>query len=162
MSVPLLILNDFKTLQSYSNPMKHLFPKLIALFAFLTCFSIASNAQNKVIGKTYTAKYSEICKDRTDGGCMIYTWRVLAFEKDSVVVSYRTEAHCTPKEIEQNYEHMYDELVKSYKWTAKNNTITIQEFNEYGDFTFQNNKLTGKQKSTNDEWVPVEFTEDKL
>ena len=98
------------------------------------------------IGKTYSAKIGETCKVMTDGGCMIYTYQILNFKKDSVVVSYRVIADCTSKEKEKGYENMYNELTKTYKWTLKDKMIHIAGLDDYGTLTIQDLKLIGKSK----------------
>jgi len=109
---------------------------------------IGINVQNDLTGKNFKALVGETCKYMTDGGCMIYTYRFLNFKKDSVVVSYEVIASCTPKERESNYNHMYDNLTKTYKWSANSNTITIIGLDEYGKLTLQNSKLIGEDKLT--------------
>jgi hypothetical protein len=101
------------------------------------------NGKNKFIGNTYQAKIREACKEMIDGGCMLYTFCVLKFEKDSVQVSYRAKANCTPKEREKNYEHIYDNLTKIYKWTLDNDVITIDNFGDYGALTARDSNLFG-------------------
>ncbi len=111
------------------------------LILFLNCVSL----QKDLSGKIYKALIAEDCKEMPDGGCMIYTYRILNFKKDSVIVSSRVIAKCTPKEIKYNYS-MNDNPVKTFRWNRKNDTITIEGFNEYGKLIFQNSKLIGENK----------------
>jgi len=112
--------------------------KIILLMAILV------NTQVDPTGKTYSAKVNETCKTMSDGGCMIYTYRVLNFKKDSVIVSYRVIAECSTKSLEKGYENMHNNLTKTYKWTLKNETINIEGFDEYGTLSIANSKLIGK------------------
>ena len=70
--------------------MKHFF--LIVLL----CISLKLYSQNAIIRKTYKAEISASCKEMNNGGCMIYNYCILEFEKSIVKVSYSTEASCTP------------------------------------------------------------------
>ena len=65
-----------------------MFAKLIHTAA-LVLLSYIADAQINFIGKIYKAQISASCKLMNDGGCIIYTYRVLTFSKDSVLVSYR-------------------------------------------------------------------------
>lgn len=116
-------------------------------------FSVHSTQQT---GKKYKALLSESCKLMTDGGCMIYTYRVLNFNKDSVTVSYEVEAKCTPQDREKNYINQLRNAVKSYKWSNRNNLLLIEGFDEYGELIFQNTTITGRDKSSG---RSVEFKE---
>lgn len=113
--------------------------------------------QNDLAGKNFKALVGETCKEMTDGGCMIYTYRLLNFKTDSVVVSYQVIAYCSPKEIENNYAHLYENLTKTYEWTTSNDTITINGLDDYGTLTLQNSNLIGEDKSTKRK---VEFSEE--
>lgn len=97
-------------------------------------------------GKTYKALVGETCKDMTDGGCMIYNYEVLNFGHDSVTLTYQAIAYCWPKELENNYNEMYKFLFKKYKWMVQNDTLTIEGFDTYGKFLFQDSVLIGKDK----------------
>ena len=115
----------------------------------------ANNSQGP-IGKTYKALVGETCKSMTDGGCMIYTYQVLKFEHDSVKVSYQAVASCSPKEREKNYNEMYKFSFKKYKWTVQNNSLTIEGYDHYGKFLFQDSVLIAKDTLKNKN---VEFLE---
>ena len=58
--------------------------------------SLKLYSQNTLVGKKYKAEISASCKEMNDGGCMIYNYCILEFEKSIVKVSYSTEASCTP------------------------------------------------------------------
>lgn len=121
--------------------------KLLIILIYLQTL-IGVNVQNDPTGKHFKALVSETCKQMKDGGCMIYTYRLLHFKTDSVVVSYQVIASCSPKERENNYKHMYDNLTKTYKWSGNNDTITINGFDDYGKLIIQNSKLLGEDKLT--------------
>ena len=104
--------------------------------------------KNDLTGKCYKALVGESCREMTNGGCMIYTYRILNFKTDSVVVSYQVTAFCLPKEKENNYAHSYDNLTKAYKWAVNSDTITIFGLDDYGKLTIQNSNLIGEDKST--------------
>ncbi len=117
--------------------------KLVSILTFLMFNVIDLSAQHHQIeGKSYKALIGETCKEMTGGGCMIYKYQILNFSQDSVVVSYQVIANCLPKERENSYNHMYDDLTKKYKWSSNNNTITIENFDAYGKLTLQNSKLS--------------------
>lgn len=113
--------------------------------------------KNDLTGKCYKALVGESCREMTNGGCMIYTYRILNFKTDSVVVSYRVTAYCLPKEKENNYAHSNDNLTKTYKWTASTDTITIHGLDDYGKLTLQNSNLFGEDKWTKRK---IEFSEE--
>lgn len=130
--------------------------KILIILSFVQSM-LGVNIKNDLTGKSYKALVGESCKDMTNGGCMIYTYRILNFKTDSVVVSYQVMAYCSPKEIENNYAHLYDNLTKTYKWTASNDTITINGLDDYGKLTLQNSSLIGEDKSTKRK---IEFSEE--
>ena len=130
--------------------------KLAFLIAFLQPMLVI-HVQNNPTGKKYKALVGETCKEMSNGGCMIYTYRILHFKTDSILVSYQVIAQCAPKEIENNYTHMYDNLSKTYSWTAINDTIIINGLDDYGKFIVQNSKLIGEDNSTKRK---IEFSEE--
>ena len=130
--------------------------KILIILGFVQSM-LGVNIKNDLIGKSYKALVGESCKEMTNGGCMIYTYRILNFKTDSVVVSYQVMAYCSPKEIENNYAHLYDNLTKTYKWTVSNDTITINGLDDYGKLTLQNSNLIGVDKSTKRK---IEFSEE--
>lgn len=121
--------------------------KLLIILAFVQSM-LGINIQNDPTGKNFKALVNESCRELTEGGCMVYTYRILNFKTDSVVVSYQVMAYCSPKERENNYNHMYDNLIKTYKWSANSDTITINGLDDYGKLTIQNSKLVGEDKLT--------------
>jgi hypothetical protein len=125
--------------------------KLITILIVLAPYLKEAHVKNDPTGKNYKAIIGETCKDMTDGGCMIYTYQNLNFSKDSVVVSYQVIANCSPKERESNYNHMYDNQTKTYKWNMIDKTIKIEGFDSFSKLTFQDSKLISENK--------VEFNE---
>lgn len=121
--------------------------KLLTILLFVPSI-MGVNVQNDLTGKSFKALIVESCKEMTEGGCMIYTYRILNFKTDSVVVSFQIIANCWPKVIENNYTHMYDNFIKTYKWSASGDTITINGLDDYGKLTLKNSKLIGEDKLT--------------
>ena len=129
----------------------------LSIILVFTLSMFGLKVQNNLTGKIYKALIGESCGKMINGGCMIYSYRILNFKTDSVVVSYQVIANCSPKEIENNYNHMYDNLTKTYKWTACNDTITINGLDEYGKLILKNSNLIGEDKSTKRK---IEFKEE--
>lgn len=121
---------------------------LVSTLAFLLPFLYAPDMKHTPIGKNYRALINETCKEMTDGGCMIYTYQILNFNQDSVAVSYQVTAYCSLKERENNYNRTSDNSVKKYKWSNKNDTLTIEGYDNYGKLAFQNSILMGEDKLT--------------
>ena len=115
---------------------------------FLTCifsfFFLGLTAQVDPVGKQFTAKIGEACKLMSDGGCTIYRFCSLIFQKDSVAVFYSTKASCVPKEREKNYERNSMADSKSYPWKKTGSKITIKGFDDYGILTISETSLIGK------------------
>ena len=130
--------------------------KFIYTINLLLLYCVNANAQNNLVGKTFVAEVGLACKIMADGGCSIYTYRVFKFEKDSVFISYRVKADCPTKANENRYEHIYDHLKETHKWTINNGIITIENFNDYGKLTMQQSKLIGKT----DQVEKLEFSEE--
>ena len=81
--------------------MKSVLTVLVLIF-----YSVLGFAQSNIIeGKRYSIVVSESCKSFNDGGCLITTYNVLNFEKDSVVVDYYTKADCESKERSSFYNN---------------------------------------------------------
>lgn len=116
---------------------------LIVLFSLLINGAIA---QSSLDGKTFVCLLSESCKKMIDGGCMINTYRVLEFGTDSVLITYRVKAYCSPESVGANYEDMYDQLMQKHSWSLTNGTIQINGFDEYGMFGFYDTSLTGNKE----------------
>lgn len=126
--------------------------KLFSVLTFLTCFFTKVGAQTKLTGKTYVAEVGATCKD---GVGMIWTYRILDFKKDSVVVSYRVKENIIP-ERKGMYEHMYDNLKKTYKWKNNNKIVSIENCKEFSKLTIQKSKLIGQDS----EMKPIVFEEE--
>jgi hypothetical protein len=123
---------------------------------FLVPFLLGANNSQGPVGKTYKTLVGKTCRDMADGGCMIYSYMVLNFGHDSATVSYQGIASCSPKEREDNYKEMYKNQIKKYKWTVQNDTLTIEGFDTYGKFLFQDSVLIGRDKYKNQN---IEFLE---
>ena len=119
---------------------------------FISCIS-----QNTLAGKTYKAEVSASCeKFKNGGGCMIYDYCILEFEKNIVKVSYSTEASCTPKERENTYNNNVSQKTE-YNYTIKNNVLNIKNFNTYGKLTIKQKKLIGRKEMNENEFSKLEF-----
>lgn len=103
-------------------------------------------AQDSPVGKRFVAQTGASCKEMTDGGCMIYTYCVLAFETDSVAVYYNVEASCTPQSREANYRRNGANNKTYYTWSLQDKTkLHIQGWPEEADLFWQNETLTGNR-----------------
>jgi len=121
--------------------------KLLIILAFVPSM-LGITIQNDPTGKNFKALVGQSCREMTDGGCMIYTYRILNFRSDSVKVSYQVVAYCSPEEREINYTNAYDHLIKIYKWSVCKDSLCIHGLDDYGTLIFQNSTLIGEDKST--------------
>jgi hypothetical protein len=121
--------------------------KLLIILAFVPSLLSITN-QNNPAGKNFKALLGQSCREMTDGGCMIYTYRILNFKSDSVEVSYQVMAYCSPNERQNNYNHTNDHLIKTYKWSVCKDSLSIHGLDDYGTLIFQNSTLIGEDKST--------------
>ena len=133
-----------------NNNMKNLF--LVLIFSI----SLKLYSQNAIVGKAYKAEISASCKEMNDGGCMIYNYCILEFEKNIVKVSYSTEASCTPKERENTYNNNVSQKTE-YTYTIKNNVVTIKNFYSYGKLIIKQKKLIGQKEMNDNEFSKLEF-----
>jgi hypothetical protein len=104
--------------------------------------------QNDPTGKNFKALVGQSCREMTDGGCMIYTYRILNFRSDSVEVSYQVKTYCLPNERQNNDNHTHDNLIKTYKWSVCKDSLSIHGLDDYDRLIFQNSTLIGEDKST--------------
>lgn len=111
----------------------------------LVSFILKMNAQSKIIGKTYKTIIGMTCKDFNNGGCMIYRYCVLFFEKDSVTINYKVVPNCSPKWRDSLYTKQ-NHLFQKYSWRIHKNKIIINNFDEYGKLQIKGRKLIGKQE----------------
>lgn len=124
---------------------------LLSLLIISFCFT-SSYAQTKLAGKIYVAKIGETCKD---GIGMIYTSRILKFDSNLVTSFYKVSASVSP-ELKEGYEHMYDHLIKTYKWETSNDVLIIENCKEFGILKIQKSKIIGLD---NDWKMDIEFME---
>lgn len=115
----------------------------LRLLLFAIAFSGFHASAQELAGKTFVAGNGATCKEMSDGGCMIYYYRVLEFSADSVRVSHRTDANCTHPEREAMYEHLHDKLTKSYKWTASDGIVTLEHCPEFEHLSLKDGYLMG-------------------
>jgi len=131
--------------------------KLLTMMSLL--FSLVGiKPQHNLEGKEFKALIGQSCKDMTNGGCMIYTYRILKFKTDSVVVAYQLLAYCSPSEAAHNYTYVHDQSTPNHKWSACNDTITIEGLDDYGTLIWQESKMIGTDKFTERH---IEFNEVK-
>jgi hypothetical protein len=131
--------------------------KMIIHLVFTFFFAISIKAQTKIIGKKYTAQVGASCKELTDGGCMIYSYCHLEFEKDSVLVLHTFKEYCTPKRDENRNQAAQK---TKYRYTFKNNIIIIKNFNSYGKLTLAGKKLIGRIEMNYKEFVALVFKQE--
>lgn len=112
------------------------------LFFFLIIFTC--KAQQNFVGKTYVANISETCKD---GVGTLKTLRVLKFDKNTVTISHQVVAYVADNELKRNYEHLYDNVTKTYKWTIYKNTLILKNGKETEKLTIQNSGLKTYDKN---------------
>ncbi len=91
------------------------------VFIFLL-LSIKICGQGTLNGKKFQALVSESCEEMIGGGCMLYEYCLISFEKDSAAISYFTKASCSPKEREKGYEQTIQE---KHVWHAENDKVYI-------------------------------------
>jgi len=126
--------------------------KQFFVLTILACVSGEVSAQTKLTGKTFISEAGATCRD---GIGMIYTYRILDFKNDSVIVSYRVVESVIPEKIGM-YEHMYDNLKKIFKWNVNKNILTIENCKEFNKMTIQESTLI----SQDGEMKPIIFEEE--
>ena len=118
--------------------MKHILTLPILLLLVSNLFS-----QHSLVVKTFVAQVSWSCIETADGGCVIYGYCKLEFEKDSVSISEMSRSYCTPKDNRSNLPIRFKKIGK-YNWNVKNDSVHIIDFNKYGIFKIKQNILTSK------------------
>jgi hypothetical protein len=126
--------------------------KKISTLIFISFCFTSSYAQTKLAGKIYIAEVGETCKD---GIGMIYTSRILKFDSNLVTSYYKVYASVSP-ELKEGYEHMYDHLIKTYKWEIRNDILVFENCKEFGILKIQKSKIIGLD---NDWKMDIEFIE---
>ena len=111
-----------------------------------------TDAQTKLIGKTYIAEIGATCKD---GIGMIYKYRILKFDKNTVTSSYKVVASVAP-ERRKGYESMYDDLTKTYQWKTEKDILLIENCKEFSKMKIQKSRIIGYD---NDWKQAIEFVE---
>ena len=122
---------------------------IITFFILVSFFSMNFNKQSKIIGKTYIANLGETCKD---GIGTLHKYRVLQFDKDSVIISHKITAHVNSSELKILYEHMFDNLTEKHKWEISKGKIIIQKFYEFNNLEIKEKKIITEK---------IEFTEQR-
>lgn len=107
--------------------------KLVLFITFLLLYSVSGRAQNSILeNKEYSIVVSESCKSFKEGGCLVTTYNVLKFEKDSVTISTYTKADC--ESVERNAYYDSSNLSGKYSYQIhkkKNSANYILRINEY-------------------------------
>ena len=111
-----------------------------------------TDAQTKITGKTYIAEIEATCKD---GIGMIYKYRILKFDKNTVTISYKVFASVAP-ERKKGYEGMYDYLTKTYQWKVEKDILLIENCKEFSKMKIYKSKIIGYDNDWNQ---PIEFVE---
>jgi len=107
---------------------------LIITFLLININLFSQTVQNNYSGKFYVAEISASCEKMVNGGCMIYSYCVMKFDKDSVEVSYPTKASCSPSEVEKNYNNI--NIIKKYKWIIRSDKLDIKGFEDLNKYSF--------------------------
>ncbi|MDH4471537.1 MAG: hypothetical protein QE487_02960 [Fluviicola sp.] len=130
---------------------KH-FPLINLSLFFLMSFSTTAQELD-LKGKTFSAKEGETCKMMSDGGCSIHYYRLLQFVGDTVLVSRKIEALCSPEFLAERYETRDDQTTQKHKWMFVNGTICIEGFTEFELIPNHSNQLTavGNMNGTKEE-----------
>jgi len=131
--------------------------KIIHTILLLCCLSIKAQ---KIKGKTYIATTSVSCMELSDGGgCSIYQYCYLQFEKKYANVFFKSVFYCSSKERELEFDNSNPE-VKKYSWKKEGETIIVKGFNNYGILKIEEGKLVGTKEMNYKEFVPTEFKEE--
>lgn len=115
-------------------------------------------AQTGVNGRRFVAKTGETCKDKVNGGCMLYTYCAMEFESDSVTVYYYRRAVCSVKEEEGYNFSLYNER-KKYSWKAVHDTVLVPDFYVYGTYFIRRGKQLISRTERTD---MLSFDEDEI
>jgi hypothetical protein len=121
------------------------------------CFlllSISLNAQLYLIGKKYTAHTGTSCKLYNDGGCDIYYYKDLEFEKDSVIVTNRINFLYVRNGSETKNKSIEK---KKYKWSIRKNIIFIKNYNDFDKLRLINKIIIGHIISSDNESRKIIF-----
>lgn len=120
----------------FNNLMQRIMKKTYRILFTLFIANISAIAQNNYAGKYYVAQISASCKEMVNGGCMVYKYCILKFDKDSVEVSSPTKAYCTPIRLEYTYNSK-NNLTKRYEWKVVSNKLMINDFEDFGKYSFK-------------------------
>ncbi len=121
--------------------------KVLRIFIFFFLLSVnVLNAQESLMGKSYTALLSTSCKEFVDGGCTIRSYCTLSFDKKVVHVSYSVEANCTPIQREKLYEDNLQNPNRTVPYSLHNKTINISAFSDFSSFRFVDNAVIVKKE----------------
>jgi hypothetical protein len=118
-------------------------------------FSFPSFAQKKKLkGKVFSTLYSTATTKTEYGGkCKIYTYCSLKFDKNTVIVSFNSEADCKSKQVQKEVDKSSQE---TYEWYTVNKEIHIKNFNGFETLSVSDGKLVGKKLSS-DKSNTIEF-----
>ena len=99
--------------------------KFILIVITLLFVSVSGIAQTNILeDKEYSMVVSESCKSFNDGGCLVTTYNILKFEKDSVSVKAYTNADCDITERNAFYNNSTPLGKYSYQMHKKKGSST--------------------------------------
>lgn len=117
----------------------------VLLFVFFCSISDYCMAQN-LIGKTYKNTIGQSCKERSDGGCWIVEYQVLAFQRDSVKVYSEIIGNCSP--VDTSFDKTLIDL-QIFPWSSSGDTLNIVGFKAFNALLIQGDKIIGLK---GDDW----------
>lgn len=100
----------------------------ILIYPILLACSIHFMFGQIIFTKKYKSLIGHSCKERTDGGCEVYSYATLIFSKKSVKIISESKISCFPKEIEKIYDDVSKPIVTIAQYQIKNNKIYIKDF----------------------------------
>lgn len=106
----------------------------ILVFQLLISSQIYSQDKTTLVGRTFSRKISETCKDGI-GTLMIY--ESLRFEKDYVIISFQVKEYVIPSYV-GFYENMYADQTKKYKYTLHKNQVKFKNHETFDVFILAN------------------------
>ncbi len=113
--------------------------KKALLISISLLFSITIIAQTSIVGKKFEAEVENTCAKMKGGGCTTIKNCILAFEKDSVNITFPYLNDCWLDE-KHSIENGISKPV-TYAWTKRRDKVFIKNFVNFEEFIFKNDKL---------------------
>jgi hypothetical protein len=129
--------------------------KILSLFVPLL-FSIATKAQQSIIGKKFETEYANQCAKMQGGGCTTITNCILDFQKETVIVSFPFTEDCSingKKTIKEGNQH-----TSTYQWSKRGNKIRIKGFENFEEIIIKDNKVFAWKSGNMYEFLPKNNT----